>query len=136
MRETKPRLEKGLSGVWLIAAVATQSISVLGTLLAGRFGAYREYLLFFTLCMFLIGCMLYLLLIALIFYRFAFLSLTTAELTPPYWINMGAVAISTVAGERLILGAGGWRFLEEILPFLKGFTLFFWAWGRGGFRFY
>lgn len=129
IKESKPELVKGINGAWLIAAVATQSVSVLGTLLAGHFVAYREILLFFTLCMFLVGCMLYLLLITLIFYRFTFLDLTTASLTPPYWINMGAVAITTLAGARLILAAGDWSFLAEILPFLKGFTLFFWASG-------
>ena len=127
--ENKPTLESGLNGAWLIAAVATQSISVLGTLLANHFGAYQEPLLFFTLCMFLLGCMLYLLLITLIFYRFTFVNLTTTTLTPPYWINMGAVAITTLAGARLILAAPDWGFLTEILPFLKGFTLFFWAAG-------
>jgi tellurite resistance protein TehA-like permease len=129
VRENKPPLESGINGAWLIAAVATQSVSVLGTLLANNFGAYREPLLFFTLCMFLLGCMLYLLLITLIFYRFTFFNLTTATLTPPYWINMGAVAITTLAGARLILAAPDWSFLTEILPFLKGFTLFFWAAG-------
>lgn len=129
VRENKPTLESGLNGAWLIAAVATQSVSVLGTLLANHLGAYREPLLFFTLCMFLIGCMLYLLLITLIFYRFTFINLTTATLTPPYWINMGAVAITTLAGARLILAAPDWGFLDELSPFLKGFTLFFWAAG-------
>ncbi|MBA3711902.1 MAG: tellurite resistance/C4-dicarboxylate transporter family protein [Pyrinomonadaceae bacterium] len=129
VREEKPPLEKGLNGAWLIAAVATQSISVLGTLLANRFEAYRAPLLFFTLCMFLVGCMLYLLLITLIFYRFTFVNLTTTLLTPPYWINMGAVAITTLAGARLILAAPEWSFLGEMTPFLKGFTLFFWAAG-------
>jgi tellurite resistance protein TehA-like permease len=129
VREEKPPLETGLNGAWLIAAVATQSISVLGTLLANYFAVYRETLLFFTLCMFLIGCLLYLLLITIIFYRFTFLNFTTQKLTPPYWINMGAVAITTLAGARLIIGAPESRFLGEILPFLKGFTLFFWAGG-------
>ncbi len=129
IKESKPELVKGINGAWLLAAVATQSISVLGTLLARHFAAYREPLLFFTLCMFLIGCMLYLLLITLIFYRFTFLDLTSASLTPPYWINMGAVAITTLAGARLIQATGEWGFLTEILPFLKGFTLFFWASG-------
>ena len=55
VRENKPSLESGLNGAWLIAVVATQSISVMGTLLAVRWEAYRESLLFFTLCMFLIG---------------------------------------------------------------------------------
>ena len=129
VRENKPPIESALSGVWLVAVVATQSISVLGTLLASQFGTFREPLLFFTLCMFLLGCMHYLLLITLIFYRFTFVNLTSASLTPPYWINMGAVAITTLAGARLILAAPEWSLLSEILPFIKGFTLFFWAAG-------
>jgi len=127
VRENKPSIEAGLNGGWLLAVVATQSISVLGTLLAARLVDYREAILFFTLCMFLLGCMLYLLLITLIFYRFTFVNVTTAALTPPYWINMGAVAITTLAGARLIIAAPGWSLLNELVPFLKGFTLFFWA---------
>lgn len=129
VRENKPTIEAGLNGAWLIAVVSTQSISVLGTLLVARYDGYREPLLFFTLCMFLIGCMLYVLLITLIFYRFTFVNITTASLTPPYWINMGAVAITTLAGARLIIAAPSWSFLGDIMPFLKGFTLFFWAAG-------
>jgi tellurite resistance protein TehA-like permease len=127
VRENKPTIEGGLNGGWLLAVVATQSISVLGTLLVSRLGDYREPILFFTLCMYLIGCMLYLPLITLIFYRFTFVNVTMAALTPPYWINMGAVAITTLAGARLIIAAPAWEVLSEVVPFLKGFTLFFWA---------
>lgn len=129
VRENKPSIEAGLNGGWLLVVVATQSISVLGTLLAARFSNYREPVLFFTLSMFLLGCMLYLPLITLIFYRFTFVNVTMASLTPPYWINMGAVAITTLAGARLIIAAPGWLLLNEVVPFLKGFTLFFWAAG-------
>jgi tellurite resistance protein TehA-like permease len=127
VRENKPSIEAGLNGGWLLAVVATQSISVLGTLLISRLPEYREPILFFTLCMFLLGCMLYLPLITLIFYRFTFVNVTMASLTPPYWINMGAVAITTLAGARLIIAASEWSLLSEVVPFLKGFTLFFWA---------
>src|ERR1044071_6912679 len=127
VRENKPSIEAGLNGGWLLAVVATQSISVLGTFLVSRLIDYREPILFFTLCMFLLGCMLYLPLITLIFYRFTFVNVTMASLTPPYWINMGAVAITTLAGARLIIAAPGWPMLNEMVPFLKGFTLFFWA---------
>ena len=120
VRENKPSIEAGLNGGWLLIVVATQSISVLGTLLANRFGDYREPVLFFTFCMFLLGCMLYLPLITLIFYRFTFVNVTMAALTPPYWINMGAVAITTLAGARLIIAAPGWPLLNEVAPFLKG----------------
>jgi tellurite resistance protein TehA-like permease len=127
VRENKPSIEAGLNGGWLLAVVATQSISVLGTLLVSHPIDYREPILFFTLCMFLLGCMLYLPLITLIFYRFTFVNVTMASLTPPYWINMGAVAITTLAGARLIIAAPGWPLLNEVVPFLKGFTLFFWT---------
>jgi tellurite resistance protein TehA-like permease len=129
VHENKPSIEGGLNGAWLLAVVATQSISVLGTLLVEYFGAYGESILFFTLCMFLLGSMLYIPLITLIFYRFTFVNLTTMSLTPPYWINMGAVAITTLAGARLIIAAPDWPVLNDLMPFLKGFTLFFWAAG-------
>jgi tellurite resistance protein TehA-like permease len=131
VRPDKPGLEKGINGAWLIAIVATQSISILGTLLSGQpfFATGQEVLLFFTLSMYLLGCMLYVMIITLIFYRFTFLELTSAALTPPYWINMGAVAITTLAGATLILNAARMTLLPEILPFLKGFTLFFWVTG-------
>jgi tellurite resistance protein TehA-like permease len=125
-RERKPTLEAGINGAWLIAAVATQSVSVLGSLVATPLGNPPE-LLFAALGMYLLGCMLYLNIITLIFYRFTFLDLTTAAFTPPYWINMGAVAITTLAGSLLVAHAESWSFLEEISPFLKGFTLFFWV---------
>ena len=129
VRENKPSMESGLNGSWLLTVVSTQSLSVLGTLLVSQWGAYHEALLFFTLCMFLLGCMLYVLLITLIFYRFTFINFAPTQLNPPYWINMGAVAITTLAGARLIIAAPGWSLLGDVLPFLKGFTLFFWAAG-------
>ena len=129
--ENKPELDAGLNGAWLVAVVATQSLVVLGTLLLSGLDAPPAApppgALFAVLCCFLLGCLLYLIIITLIFYRLAFLPLTAANFTPPYWINMGAVAITTLAGCTLILNAKHWSLLGELLPFLKGFTLFFWA---------
>lgn len=125
-RGSKPGLETGINGAWLLAAVATQSIAMLGTLLPWP-DATLGPALFFCLCMFLLGCMLYLAIIPLIFYRLTFVRVTVTSLTPPYWINMGAVAITTLAGSMLILAARRMELLAELLPFLKGFTLLFWA---------
>jgi tellurite resistance protein TehA-like permease len=129
VRTEKPALESGINGAWLIAIVATQSISVLGTLLAPRFTAWQEVILFCSLALYLLGGMLYIIIISLIFYRFTFFKMPPEALTPPYWINMGAVAITTLAGAMLILSVPQWVFLEKLLPFLMGFTLFFWAAG-------
>lgn len=129
VRADKPSLEEGINGAWLIAAVATQSVAVLGVQLLAGLTSPPDLAWLFCLAMYLLGCMLYLSIITLIFYRFTFLALTSPTLTPPYWINMGAVAISTLAGATLILNAKHWPLLVELLPFLKGFTLFFWAAG-------
>ncbi|SDQ07457.1 Tellurite resistance protein TehA [Virgibacillus salinus] len=129
VRRDKPTIAEGINGAWLIAAVATQSVSILGTLLSPHVESGHEIILFFTLCMYFLGCMLYLNIITLIFYRFTFVNFKFAALTPPYWINMGAVAITTLAGSTLILHSDYWSLLDEITPFLKGFTLFFWITG-------
>ena len=126
IRERKPSLATGINGAWLIAAVATQSIVVLrGTL--GANTAPSEAIQFFCLAMFMIGCMLYLAIIPLIFYRLTFIRLDSHDFGPPYWINMGAVAISTLAGSILLQRTGTWKVLTEFRPFLKGFTVFFWS---------
>ncbi len=127
VREPKPDLERGLNGGWLLAVVASQSVSLLGTLVSSRFAAWQEVVLFFTLAMYLLGCILYVLIISLIFYRFTFFSLTPDALTPGYWINMGAIAITTMAGATFLLAAPQSVLLQAMQPFLSGFTLFFWA---------
>jgi tellurite resistance protein TehA-like permease len=65
--------------------------------------------------------------IALIFYRYTFSHLGPADLLPPYWINMGAMAISALAGALLVRSAGGSPLVASMLPFVKGFTLLYWA---------
>ncbi len=127
VRETKPPLESGINGAWLLGIVATQAVSVLGTLLVPSLAWGREGVLFLALCMYLLGAMLYLTIITLIFYRFTFVPLSMEQLTPPYWINMGAVAITTLAGSLLLLQAERWAFLAMLRPFVAGFTLFFWT---------
>jgi tellurite resistance protein TehA-like permease len=126
VRERKPSLAAGINGAWLIAAVATQSIVVLGSTIGAR-EAPAPALQFLCLGMFMIGCMLYLAIIPLIFYRLTFVRLSSHDFSPPYWITMGAIAIATLAGSSLILRLGTWPVLAPIAPFLKGFTLFFWA---------
>ena len=127
VKEDKPSLAEGIHGGWLIAVVATQAVSSLGTLLASRFPTHETEMLFFSLCMWLCGGMLYIWVISLIFYRYTFFRFLPSDLMPPYWINMGAMAISTLAGANLILNANRASFLLALLPFLKGFTVFFWA---------
>jgi tellurite resistance protein TehA-like permease len=115
VKHDKPPLEKGLTGAWLIAVVATQSIAVLTATIAGEWPQpLRLELNFFALSMWLWGGMLYIWIISLIFYRYTFFTFSPGDLTPPYWINMGAMAISTLAGARLVQNAPDAPFLASL----------------------
>lgn len=127
IKETKPTLDRGISGGWLVAVVATESVSTLASLIAPAFGANGERLLFISLTFWLAGGMLYIWLISLIFYRYTFFEFSPSDLMPPYWINMGAMAISTLAGTLLVASEPHSLLLQRLSPFLLGLTIFFWA---------
>jgi len=129
VRADKPGLDVGLDATWLLAVVATQAVAYLGAVIAPRIAPADGRFLFAMLCLWFTGCMLYIVLISLIFYRLVFFPVTAEALAAPYWINIGAVAITTLAGAQLTLLAPRWPFLATITHFLKGFTLFFWAAG-------
>jgi tellurite resistance protein TehA-like permease len=120
-------LAEGINGGWLVAVVAAQSVSVLGTQLAAGFGERAADVLLFCLVMWLGGGMLYIWIISLIFYRYTFFVMSPSDLAPPYWINMGAVAISTLAGSLIALAAPQSSLITALLPFVRGLTLMFWA---------
>ncbi len=122
----KPGFTRSINGGWLIAVVATQALSALITQLAAR-RADPDHLQFFALGLYMLGAALYLLIITLVVYRMVFFPLRAREFTPPYWINMGALAITTLAGSLVITHAPASGPLIELLPFVKGFTVFFWA---------
>lgn len=132
IKENKPSLATGITGAWLLAVVATQAVAVLTASLAPHMSQpQRLELNFFALSMWLWGGMMYIWMISLIFYRYTFFPFSPDDLAPPYWINMGAMAISTLGGAVLITNAHLSKapFLEAMLPFLKGFTVFYWATG-------
>jgi tellurite resistance protein TehA-like permease len=126
VRAEKPTLEAGIGGAWLLLVVSTESIAALGALLAPSVGPSRSLLLV-SIVAHLVGLMLYVVVIGLIFYRWTFFSLSGEQVTPPYWINMGALAITTLAGSNLVLAARSWEVVDRLVPFLTGTTLL--AWG-------
>ncbi len=125
VREPKPAFESVINGSWLLIVVSTESLCVLGALVDSTLGG-TKFVLLIALAMYFIGALLYIPFITLILYRWLFFSMKPTELTPPYWINMGALAISTLAGSRLLLAAKDWDFLQGIAPFVQGLTLLYW----------
>jgi tellurite resistance protein TehA-like permease len=126
VKEQKPPLAEGINGGWLVSVVAAQSVAALGAQLAAS-SASPDKVLFFSVTLWLGGGMLYFWIIALIFYRDTFFTLAPSDLAPPYWINMGAAAISTLAGTLLVAAAPMSPVLAQILGFVRGLTLWWWA---------
>jgi tellurite resistance protein TehA-like permease len=126
LKEPKPTLEQSISGAWLLIVVATESVAVLGAIIANS-STLHWLIAFISLCAYMIGGMFYFVLIGLILYRWLFFSMKAETLTPPYWINMGAVAIITLAGSRLVMYAHTHETLVQWSGFVTAFTMFFWA---------
>ena len=122
----KPDLEHGLNGAWLLLVVATESIAVLACFLALRTNAPPP-LVFAALAYYLLGTMLYVLLSALILFRWVFRPMHPAEMGAPWWINMGAVAIATLAGARLMALPGDDPNLVLLQRFVAPFTVLLWV---------
>lgn len=126
IKNEKPSLDKGINGAWLVIIVSTQAVSTLMSTLAPA-QPFGEISIFVAMAFYMVGAIMYIYIMSLIIYRLSFFSLKPDELGAPYWINMGAAAITTLAGSRLILNIETGSVLGDFIPFLKGFTFFYWS---------
>lgn len=110
-------IEKVISGATLLTVVSTQSVAVLGSQIAHTFGVFSGIVELFALTHFAAGWVLYLILIVLVTYRLLILPLKPEDWTGPYWICMGAVAITTLAGSNILLNLDNGQLSGPILAF-------------------
>ncbi|HTM91568.1 MAG TPA: tellurite resistance/C4-dicarboxylate transporter family protein [Flavisolibacter sp.] len=123
----KPSPEKGLNGIWFLLVVSTQSLSILIGTLTPHLLLPANVAIFFSLFDFLLGAMLYLMLAPVVIYRLLFYPMKPEEVSPSYWINMGAAAITTLAGVMLLQNIKTNAVLEELYPFVYGSAVLFWC---------
>jgi tellurite resistance protein TehA-like permease len=123
---TKPPLTAGLDGTWLLIVVAPQSSAILGVQIAGGFSS-PVIIIFASLSLYLLGGAFYLVIITFIIYRWIFEPMAPEQLTPSYWINMGAAAITTLAGARLSSAVVFDPVLAVTRGYIIGETLLFWS---------
>ncbi len=125
MVEPKPSLDRGINGGWFLLTVSTQSLAVLGTFVA-RLLPNPEIGVFACLAFYMLGAMFYLWIISLVLLRWFFYPMDRrGALSPTYWINSGAMAITTLAGARLIVTTT--PHVASLAHFLTAFNLFFWV---------
>ena len=115
-----------VNGTWLIWVVGTQSLASAAATFALSHRAQAEELVFVAVALWGFGAILYLLLMAIILPRLVLGEVSADQLAPPYWITMGATAITVLAAARIL--AVPVR-LPIPAPTLSGLTFAFWAFG-------
>ncbi len=118
-----------VNGTWLLITVGVQSLAVTGLLLAPQFPHQAIPLAVIALAFWGVGIVFYLFVMVAIMGRLFFSWLDAQALTPPYWINMGAAAITTLAGAHLALLAGDIKILHALYAFIVGLSIVMWAFG-------
>ena len=122
-----------INGTWLVWVVATQSLSIVATVLTPHapsswLGADLPVI---AVCLWGVGVMLYLIFIVIIFLRLLLIKVTPAEMGPAYWIAMGATAISVraAAGILSLHDPHSTDLVVALRPFLIGLSVVLWAFG-------
>ncbi len=115
-------------GGWLIAIVGTESLVILGTLVAPQLGAAGAGISVLIHMLWGVGLGLYGIFVTLFAHRIFFVDIEPEDITPLLWVVMGAAAITTNAGSTLILTQTTLPFLQSMRPFIDGVTLIMWAW--------
>jgi len=119
----------GVNGTWLLWVVGTQSLAITAAALVKGWPAQADLLAPAAVALWGVGLVLYLLLVSLILLRWLTVPMTPAALGPPYWILMGATAITVRAGAGLLALPAHLAVRVATGPFVSGFSFVLWSFG-------
>ncbi|UUT36506.1 tellurite resistance/C4-dicarboxylate transporter family protein [Microbacterium elymi] len=111
-------------------AVASQSIAVLAATLEvePELAPARPALALLAVFSWSVGTFLYCAVGVFVGVRMLTVPFRPADLTPPYWVAMGATAITVVAGARIVQMADA-PMVDATRGLIAGASVFFWAFG-------
>jgi tellurite resistance protein TehA-like permease len=124
---TQPVLA-GVNGTWFIWVVGTQSIAVSASVLDRPAGGQARLTALTAVLMWSVGVVLYLMVATLVLTRLLLLEVRPRDLTPPYWVTMGATAITVLASAQ-ILGMAPAPAVTAARPVVAGLGVMLWAFG-------
>ncbi len=119
----------GVNGTWFIWVVGTQSLAVAAAVLEHRLATPQaRALALVAVLMWSVGVVLYLIVAGLVLIRLLLLEVRPDDLSPPYWIAMGATAITVLAAARL-LEVSPTPVTVATRPVVTGLAVMLWAFG-------
>jgi tellurite resistance protein TehA-like permease len=119
----------GVNGSWLLWVVGTQSLSLSAATLVAAWPSQSGLLAPVATGLWSVGLVLYLLLVSLILLRWLTVAMTPETLGPPYWILMGATAITVLAGAKILKLPAMLPAVRATAGFVEGFSYALWAFG-------
>ena len=92
----------GLNGTWFIWSVASQSVAVMAASLEPGAGGIGNALSILAVLSWGIGVILYSVIGVAVVIRVLTRGIPPEQMGPPYWVTMGAAAITVLAGSRIV----------------------------------
>ena len=90
-----------VNGTWFLWTVSSQSVAIAAADLEVSYADARQYLAALAILAWALGVVQYGVVAVVLLLRITIRPLRPAELDPPYWVTMGALAITVVAGARI-----------------------------------
>jgi tellurite resistance protein TehA-like permease len=123
----RPVLE-GVNGTWFIWVVGTESVAVVTAFLTPSGASWTRAGGLLAVSMWSVGLVLYLIVATLLLVRLLLAEVRPQDLTPPYWVTMGATAITVFAASRILSMAEAPAVIA-VRPVAEGLGLMLWAFG-------
>ncbi|MDV3223386.1 tellurite resistance/C4-dicarboxylate transporter family protein [Intrasporangium sp.] len=114
------------NGTWFIWVVASQSVAVSAATLEVVLVELRAWLAILAVFSWSVGVFLYVASAIIVALRIMLYELDPTEFDPPYWVSMGAVAITVVAGARIVEMESA-PMADATQGLVAGLSVVFWA---------
>lgn len=114
------------NGTWFIWVVASQSVGLAASSLEHAFVGARELLAILAVLSWSVGVFLYAAAAIIVSLRIMLYPFEPEDLDPPYWVSMGAVAITVVAGAQ-IAGMESAPMVDATRALIAGLSVVFWS---------
>lgn len=125
-RAQRPVLTEA-NGTWFIWVVASQSVATTAAGLEPHVTRGQEALAILAVIAWSVGVVLYAACAVFVALRLVQYPLTPEDLDPPYWVSMGAVAITVVAGAKIVEMTST-PMVDATSGLIAGLVVLCWAW--------
>lgn len=125
-REQRPVLSDA-NGTWFIWVVASQSVATAAASIEPAVTVGQAELAVLAVLAWSVGIVLYGACAVMVALRLMLYPLSPADLNPPYWVSMGAMAITVVAGAKVVEMTST-PIVEATGGLIAGLAVLCWAW--------